>query len=48
MQWRRRRGVIAELVNHSPYNIEEAKIIVTGLICGQSGGARLKALGARA
>ena len=26
-------GVIAELVNHSPYNIEEAKIIVTGYGC---------------
>ena len=41
-------GVIAELVNHSPYNIEEAKIIVTGYgCCGRAVAARLKALGAR-
>uniref|UniRef100_UPI002432AF8D dipicolinate synthase subunit DpsA n=1 Tax=Roseburia hominis TaxID=301301 RepID=UPI002432AF8D len=39
-------GVIAELVNHSPYNIEEAKIIVTGYgCCGRAVAARLKALG---
>ena len=41
-------GVIAELVNYSPYNIEEAKIIVTGYgCCGRAVAARLKALGAR-
>lgn len=41
-------GAIAELVNHSPYNIEEAKIIVTGYgCCGRAVAARLKALGAR-
>ena len=40
-------GVIAELVNHSPYNIEEAKIIVTGYgCCGRAVAARFKALGA--
>ena len=32
-------GVIAELVNHSPYNIEGGKIIVTGYgCCGRAGG----------
>ena len=42
-------GVIAELVNHSPYNIEEAKIIVTGYgCCGRAVAARLKALGGNA
>lgn len=41
-------GVIAELVNHSPYNIDEAKIIVTGYgCCGKAIAHRLKALGAR-
>ena len=41
-------GVIAELVNHSPYNIDEAKIIVTGYgCCGKAIAQRLKALGAR-
>lgn len=41
-------GVIAELVNNSPYNIDEAKIIVTGYgCCGKAIAARLKALGAR-
>ena len=41
-------GVIAELVNHSPYNIDEAKIIVTGYgCCGKAIAERLKALGAR-
>lgn len=41
-------GVIAELVNKSPYNIDEAKIIVTGYgCCGKAVAARLKALGAR-
>lgn len=41
-------GVIAELVKQSPYNIEEAKIIVSGYgCCGKAVAARLKALGAR-
>lgn len=41
-------GVIAELVNKSPYNIEEAKIIVSGYgFCGKAVAERLKALGAR-
>lgn len=41
-------GVIAELVNKSPYNIDEAKIIVTGYgFCGKAIAERLKALGAR-
>lgn len=41
-------GVIAELVNKSPYNIDEAKIIVTGYgCCGKAIASRLKALGAR-
>lgn len=41
-------GVIAELVNKSPYNIDEAKIIVTGYgCCGKAVAERLAALGAR-
>lgn len=41
-------GTIAELVNNSPYNIDEAKIIVTGYgFCGKAVARRLKALGAR-
>lgn len=41
-------GVIAELVKQSPYNIEEAKIIVSGYgCCGKAVAVRLKALGAR-
>lgn len=41
-------GVIAELVEHSPYNIDEAKIIVTGYgCCGKAVASRLKSLGAR-
>ncbi len=41
-------GAIAELVNNSPYNIDEAKIIVTGYgCCGRAIAARLRALGAR-
>lgn len=41
-------GVVAELVKNSPYNIDEAKIIVTGYgCCGKAIAARLKALGAR-
>lgn len=41
-------GVIAELVSHSPYNIDEAKIIVTGYgCCGKAIAERLRALGAR-
>ena len=41
-------GTIAELVNNSPYNIDEAKIIVTGYgFCGKAIATRLKALGAR-
>lgn len=41
-------GTIAELVNKSPYNIDEAKIIVTGYgCCGKAIAVRLKALGAR-
>lgn len=41
-------GTIAELVNNSPYNIDEAKIIVTGYgFCGKAIAMRLKALGAR-
>lgn len=36
-------GVIAELVNKSPYNIEEAKIIVSGYgFCGKAGRGALK------
>lgn len=41
-------GVIAELVRLSPYNIQEAKIIVTGYgHCGKAIAMRLRALGAR-
>ena len=41
-------GTIAELVEKSPYNIDEAKIIVTGYgCCGRAVAERLKALGAR-
>jgi dipicolinate synthase subunit A len=41
-------GAIAELVNKSPYNIDEAKIIVTGYgCCGRAIAVRLKAMGAR-
>ena len=41
-------GVIAELVNKSPYNIDEAKIIVNGYgYCGKAIAKRLCALGAR-
>ena len=41
-------GVIAELVNNSPYNIEGAKIIVTGYgCCGRTIAEKLKRLGAR-
>lgn len=41
-------GVIAELVNKSPYNIDEAKVIVTGYgCCGKAIAKRLAALGAR-
>ena len=41
-------GTIAELVNHSPYNIDGAKIIVTGYgHCGREIAKKLKELGAR-
>lgn len=41
-------GVVAELVSKSPYNIDEAKIIVTGYgCCGKAVAERLAALGAR-
>ena len=40
-------GTIAELVNHSPYNLDEAKIIVAGYGCGKAIATRLAALGAR-
>lgn len=41
-------GVIAELVSNSPYNIEGAKIIVTGYgCCGKAIARRLASLGAR-
>lgn len=41
-------GTIAELVKQSPYNIEEAKIIVSGYgCCGRAVAEKLKALGAR-
>lgn len=41
-------GVIAELVSKSPYNIDEAKIIVTGYgCCGKAIAEKLAALGAR-
>lgn len=41
-------GTIAELINKSPYNIEEAKVLVTGYgCCGKAIALRLKALGAR-
>lgn len=41
-------GAIAELVAKSPYNIDEAKIIVAGYgCCGKAIAMRLKALGAR-
>lgn len=41
-------GVIAELVSNSPYNIEGAKILVTGYgKCGRAAACRLKSLGAR-
>ena len=41
-------GAIAELVNHSPYNIEGAKILVTGYgNCGKAIAMKLRGLGAR-
>ena len=41
-------GVIAELVSNSPYNIEGAKVIVTGYgCCGKAIARRLADLGAR-
>lgn len=41
-------GAIAELVNHSPYNIEGAKILVTGYgNCGKEIALKLRGLGAR-
>lgn len=41
-------GVIAELVMHSPYNIDGAKILVAGYgHCGRAAAKRLAALGAR-
>lgn len=41
-------GTITELVANSPYNIDEAKIIVAGYgCCGRAIAERLKALGAR-
>jgi dipicolinate synthase subunit A len=41
-------GAIAELVSHSPYNVDEAKIIVTGYgCCGKAIARRLGAMGAR-
>lgn len=41
-------GAIVELVRHSPYNIEGAKILVAGYgNCGRAIAAKLKALGAR-
>ncbi len=41
-------GAIAELVQHSPYNIEGAKILVAGYgNCGRAIATKLKALGAR-
>lgn len=41
-------GSIAVLINQSPYNIDEAKIIVTGYgCCGKAIAERLQALGAR-
>ena len=41
-------GVIKELIEHSPYNIEGAKIIVTGYgNCGMPIASKLRSLGAR-
>lgn len=41
-------GAIAELTNHSPYNIEGAKILVTGYgNCGKAIAKKLRGLGAR-
>lgn len=41
-------GTIAELVEKSPYNIDEAKVLVTGYgYCGKAIAKRLRALGAR-
>lgn len=41
-------GSIAELVNHSPYNIDGAKILVAGYgNCGKAVAEKLKGLGAR-
>lgn len=41
-------GVVAELINHSPYNIEGSKIIVTGYgYCGKAIAKKLSSLGAR-
>lgn len=41
-------GAIAELVNHSPYNIDGAKILVTGYgNCGRTVAEKLQSLGAR-
>lgn len=41
-------GAIAELISHSPYNIEGSKIIVTGYgCCGKAIAVKLRSLGAR-
>ena len=41
-------GAIAELISHSPYNIEGSKIIVTGYgYCGKAIARKLSSLGAR-
>ena len=41
-------GVVAELVAHSPYNIEGSKVIVTGYgYCGKAIAKKLSSLGAR-
>ena len=41
-------GVVKELIEHSPYNIEGAKIIVTGYgNCGMPIASKLRSLGAR-
>ena len=41
-------GAIAELISHSPYNIEGSKIIVTGYgYCGKAIAKKLSSLGAR-
>ena len=46
MRWQRQRVRSHELTNHSPYNIEGAKILVIGYgNCGKAIAKKLRGLG---